>query len=126
MFFKKKTETMDSLMTDCSKGYDDFRWSYTKAHYREHFEFKVELKENFKYIFQEIANHRFKSQERTIALLKHMKAQLEFINKHPFSVDDLDMMKFLDANYPYQEKVQEVLKNLSSEEIIDYPKKVKP
>lgn len=45
--FKKKEETVESLMKDCNKLYSDFCFSLGKAHYKSYSDLKFVMQKNF-------------------------------------------------------------------------------
>ena len=106
MFFKKE-ETIESLMKECNKEYSSFLYSYTKAHYQSYFDFKQTLKNDFNYLKDCMANST--KEDLTLDLLKTFKAQLKFINTHPFSADVETMQPFLAEHFPYKEKVDTII-----------------
>lgn len=105
--FKKKEETVESLMNDCSKLYSDFRYSITLAHYKSYYEFKQTMNGHF----EEFRNFVSQSEdEQTVkSLLVHFKEQLLFFKQYPFACEIEDFRKFQEKNFPYIEKLQEIV-----------------
>jgi hypothetical protein len=103
MFFKKKPDSIESLMKKCNSGYSEFLGHLTKAHSHSYFQFKCALKDDFKYLMNEISQSE--NEEVTMKLLQHFKGQLDFITKNPFTSNQDKFDKFLADNYPYADKI---------------------
>lgn len=103
----KKEDTIESLVDDCEHKYNNFLSYITQAHYRSYAIFKVQLKNDMDYLFTKITQEQ--NLEIKMDLLKHLKSQLKFINKHPFSAEQKDMRVFIDIHYPYQEKINQII-----------------
>jgi hypothetical protein len=109
MFFNKKEPTVESLMKKCNEKYRDFTLHLSQAHFQAYYDFKTHLNADFMYLRTQLA--LTESEPTVLSLLKKFDEQLTFINKHPFSTSDENVADFIKANYPYQEKIQEVIKN---------------
>lgn len=112
MFFNKKPDTIESLTNACNKKYDDFMYTRTLAHYKSYYEMKQLLRQDFNFMRSVI--EETKEDNLTLDLLKHFKEQLIFINKNPFSCNESEMAQFMSKNYPYQDKVLDIIKQHQS------------
>lgn len=110
--FKKKTpeEVMHTLVKKCNIKYQDFNLYLTQAHTESYYLFKKEFKEDLSYINEKISESN--NIDLTIDLLKHFKNQLDFIAK----MDDFD--QFIAKNYPYKDKVNEIINSHIANKII--------
>lgn len=109
--FKKKEETVESLMKDCNKLYSDFCFSLGKAHYKSYSDLKFVMKENFHIMRDYISKED--NEVVLIELLKKFKDQLTFFNKNPFSCDTKVFIKEFDSKHmPYEQNLQSFVDNL--------------
>lgn len=110
--FKKKEDTIESLIKDCTKLYSDFRFSSTLAHHKSYADFKSEMNSNFVQLRAIIGEQ---DNEDTIkSLLVHYKEQLKFFQKNPFSCEIENLDTFYQKNFPYMEKVNNIISEQQS------------
>ena len=109
--FKKKEETVESLMKDCNKLYSNFCFSLGKAHYQSYSDLKFVMKDKFSIMKDYISKEN--NEEVLLGLLKKFKSQLEFFNEHPFSCDTEVFIKEFDSKHmPYEQNLQSFVDNL--------------
>lgn len=114
--FKKKEDTVESLMKDCNKLYSDFRYTLTLAHYQSYYEFKQIMNVNFDMLKDSLAQE---NDDKVVkALLLHFKEQLTFFQDNPFSCNPEELKQFEDKHFPYMEKVHQVLSDNNSLQVI--------
>jgi len=115
----KQLEPIESLMKICSNSYKNFMSSLNNAHNQDYHNFKVSFREDCFYLMKEIA---FSIDEKlTIELLYHFKNQLDFVNENSLSAKKEEFDKFLEKNYPYIEKVENI-KAIHIEKCVKKPK----
>lgn len=115
-FFKKKEDTVESLMKDCNKLYSDFRYAFTLAHYKSYYEFKQIMHVNFNMLKDCLGKE---NDEKVVkSLLLHFKEQLTFLQEHPFSCTPEELKQFEEKHFPYMEKVHQVLSDNNSLQVI--------
>lgn len=110
--FKPKQDTIESLIKDCNKLYASFKYSYTLAHYESYYDLKKSMKDNFQLMQKTIG--LTDNEDSMKELLKHFKNQLSFFEKNPFSCTPEDLNTFKNAHFPYQQKMEEIMKSPSS------------
>jgi len=109
--FKKKEETVESLMKDCNKLYSDFCFSLGEAHYKSYSDLKFVMQKNFHIMRDYISKED--NEAVLIELLKKFKDQLTFFNKNPFSCDiDIFVQEFDSKHMPYAQNLKSFVDNL--------------
>ncbi len=115
----KNLDPIESLMKSCSNSYKSFMSNLNNAHSKDYHNFKVNFREDCFYLMKEIAFSV--DQNLTLELLYHFRDQLDFVNKNALSAKKEEFDKFLEKNYPYIEKVENI-KALHIEKNVKKPK----
>ena len=105
--FKKKEETVESLIKDCNKLYSSFNYSLTLAHYQSYYEMKKHMKENFQIMRTYLGTT---DDEKTLKeLLLHFKEQLKFFQENAFACPIEKFQEFSLKHLPYEEKIKNIV-----------------
>lgn len=113
-FWKKNSDEANESLLVCAKSLDNFRSNIHKGHFQNFKDFKLDFLNESSILRKEIID--CKDHQLKFLLIEHFQKQLDYFNDNtygPYAAKvDLDKFNtFIEKNYPYQEKVNEVKNN---------------
>lgn len=119
-FLSKKEKTTEELFNKCEKTFYEVCSYIHLAHTRDYHEFKKQFVEDADYCIVAIVECKDDALKRK--LLNHLQKQIDYFQDNSFSPNSrVGYRKFLEANYPYQEKVNEVISKHKFEKAVINP-----
>ena len=111
MTYQYPPATIDMLREHCDQKYAVFT-SYLHLGINDQYcQFKLDLKNDMDYLIDKIGSSI--DEKVTLGLLHHLNRQLNFIYHNESVCQPKDMAEFMEVNYPYKEKVNEVIEKYS-------------
>jgi hypothetical protein len=107
MTYKYPPASIDMLKEHCDQKYAVFSSFIHLGIDEKYRKFKSDLKDDMNYLFESI--NKSNNNELTLELLHHLNRQLNFIYKNETVCHPNDMKDFMNLNYPYKEKVDEII-----------------
>lgn len=123
MTYQYPPATIEMLREHCDQKYAVFT-SYMHLGINDQYrKFKLDLKNDMDYVLEKINSAT--DDRVTLGLLHHLNRQLNFVYHNESVCQPNDMNEFMAINYPYQEKVDEVIAKYSVVEQVQEQPKIK-
>lgn len=118
--FFSKEKTTDELFNKCEKSFYEFCSYIHLAHTRDFHEFKKKFAEDADYCIVAIVECKDDGLKRK--LINHLQNQVNYLQENSFGPNSrIQFREFLDANYPYEERVNEVISKHIFEQTVVKP-----
>jgi hypothetical protein len=115
-----KEKTTEELFRKCEDSFYEFCSYIHLSHTEDYFRFKKQFSEDANYCIAAIVEVKNDALKRK--LINHLQQQVDYIQDNCFGPNSrIKFREFLDANYPYEEKVNEIIKNHKFEQAIVDP-----
>jgi len=107
---QKKPLTTEQLFNKCEESFYDFCSYIHLSHTREFHEFKKKFAKDAEYCISAIVE--VKEDELKRKLINHLQKQVDYLHDNSFGPNSrVKHREFMEANYPYEEKVNKVIKD---------------
>lgn len=118
-----KEKTTEELFNKCEKTFYEVCSYIHLAHTKEYHEFKKQFAEEADYCIVKIVETKDDGLKRN--LINHLQKQIDYFQNNSFSPNSrVKHREFIEANYPYEEKVNEVISKYKFEKSIVEPLQV--
>jgi hypothetical protein len=118
----RKEKTTEELFNKCEESFYEFCSYIHLSHTRDFHEFKKKFAKDADYCIAAIVEVKEDALKRK--LINHLQKQVDYLQQNSFGPNSrIKFREFLEANYPYEEKVNEVITNHKFEKAVIEPLK---